>query len=368
MITKNKNGEWIIDFTCKGHRITRIFGKAKAAAEAEEDRIKTEIRAGRFIPLKQKGAKQNDGSFKAQADEFLELYSKQHKRSWARDEISLKHLSDFFEGASLAEIDGLKIEKYILHRTAAGSSKSTINRELACLKTMFGKAVEWGKVEKSPAAKVKKFREPNARERILSPEEARRLIESADPGIRPVLIIALNTGMRRGEILSLKWADLDFTKSFILISDSKSGRSRKIFMNALLYDTLKALPKGSSEYVFFNAETEAHVKDVKTAFKTACRRAKKDPNDEKDPGIVGLRFHDLRHTAATRMIEAGVDLVTVSKILGHASIQMTMRYAHPTPETMRRAVEKLGDFLKRGRDKVETVILKPLAIPLKTYN
>ena len=358
MITKNKNGEWVIDFTCKGHRITRIFGKAKAAAEAEEDRIKTEIRAGRFVPLKQKGAKQNDGSFKAQADEFLELYSKQHKRSWARDEISLKHLSEFFEGASLAEIDGLKIEKYILHRTAAGISKSTINRELACLKTMFGKAVEWGKAEKSPAAKVKKFREPNARERILSPEEARRLVESADPGIRPVLIIALNTGMRRGEILSLKWADLDFTKSFILISDSKSGRSRKVFMNALVYDTLKALPKDPSEYIFFNAETEAHVKDVKTAFKTACRRA----------DIKGVRMHDLRHTAATRMIEAGVDLVTVSKILGHSSIQMTMRYAHPTPETMRRAVEKLGDFLKTGRDKVETVVVRPHAIPLKTYN
>lgn len=98
-----------------------------------------------------------------------------------------------------------------------------------------------------------------------------------------------------------------------------------------------------AEFVFYNPETMTNMKDIKTAFKAACRRAKKDPDDEKDPGIVGLRLHDLRHTAASKMIEAGVDLVTVSKILGHASIQMTMRYAHPTPENMRRAIEHLAE-------------------------
>jgi len=100
------------------------------------------------------------------------------------------------------------------------------------------------------------------------------------------------------------------------------------------------------------------LRDVKTAFKGACRGAE----------VKGLRFHDLRHTAATNMIEAGVDLVTVSRILGHASIQMTMRYAHPTPENMRRAVEKLEDLFKRGREEIETVQVPLARIPLKTYN
>jgi integrase len=223
-------------------------------------------------------------------------------------------------------------------------SPATVNRELACLKTLFNKAVEWGKAETSPAAKVKKFRENNARERILSPEEARRLIGCAAPAIRPVLIVALNTGMRRTEILSLKWRDVDFAKSFILIEDSKSGKSRKVPMNTFVYRILKDLPRTSSEYVFFNPGTNDHVKDIKTGFWAACRRA----------GLSGVRLHDLRHTAASKMIEAGADLVTVSKILGHSSIQMTMRYAHPTPENMRLAVGRLGEILDPSGQKADS--------------
>ena len=135
--------------------------------------------------------------------------------------------------------------------------------------------------------------------------------------------------------MGLRWRDVDFVKGFILIEDSKSGKARKIPMNGLILDLLRDM-KGESDFVFPNAETKTHVLDVKTAFRGACRRA----------GITGLRFHDLRHTAASRMIEAGVDLVTVSRILGHASIQMTMRYAHPTPENMRLAVEKLSDIFQ----------------------
>jgi len=182
------------------------------------------------------------------------------------------------------------------------------------------------------------------RERILSPEEARRLIECACPSIRPILIVALNTGMRRNEILSLKWADIDFVRGFILILDSKSGRSRKVPMNASAREALGFLPQSSPELVFFNAETKTNIKDLKTAFKSACQRAE----------IGKVRLHDLRHTAASKMIEAGADLATVSKILGHASIQMTMRYTHPTPENMQRAIERLGEILDQTRQKVDT--------------
>jgi integrase len=109
-------------------------------------------------------------------------------------------------------------------------------------------------------------------------------------------------------------------------------------MNTLVSETLKNI-KRESDYVFCNPTTKERIKDVKTAFKAACRRGE----------ISDLRFHDLRHTAATKMIEAGVDLVTVSKILGHSSIQMTMRYAHPTPENMQRAVGKLAEIFTPKR-------------------
>jgi len=106
-----------------------------------------------------------------------------------------------------------------------------------------------------------------------------------------------------------------------------------------------------SDFVFYNPETKTASKNIRTGFEGACRRAE----------ITGLRLHDLRHTAASKMIEAGVDLVTVSKNLGHATIQMTMRNAHPTPENMKRAVERLGDILDPTRQKTDTVeIPKPV--------
>jgi len=360
---KDLKGRWRIDFRCKGRRVRQIVGPSKRQAEERLTKIKADILRDPY----DFGRKKPDVLFEKHADEFLELYSKQNKRSWTSDKTSLVHLKEFFKGKNLSEITPDLIEKYRLKRRADGISLSTINRELACLKTCFSKAIEWEKAERNPAAKIKKFHEPNAKERILTAEEMKRLLNVASPEVRPVLIIALNTGMRRGEILGLRWRDVDFVKGFILIENSKSGRSRKIPMNGLVFETLRAMNR-DREFVFENPETRTNIKDVKTAFKGACRRAKKDPKDENDKGIEGVRFHDLRHTAASRMIEAGVDLVTVSKILGHATIQMTMRYCHPTPENMRRAVEKLSEVFKESGHKAATATIRRPAIPLKTYN
>jgi len=338
---KFKDGKWHVDFTVQGKRIRQFGGYTKEQARNTLAKLRIE-RLDERLGFKKPGQGERV-LFEKFADDFLEEYCKQNKRSWQRDEISLNSLKAFFKGETLQSIGPEKIERFKAKRKAE-VSPATVNRELACLKTMFSKAIEWGRTEKNPAAKVKKFRENPGRERILSPEEARSLIECAGPGIRPVLIVALNTGMRRGEILSLKWADVDFGKSFILIEDSKSGRSRKVPMNEFVYKILKELPRTSEEHVFFNPETNDHIKDIKTSFRTACQRAE----------IRGIRLHDLRHTAASKMIEAGADLVTVSKILGHASIQMTMRYAHPTPENMRLAVGRLGEILDSTRQKVDS--------------
>lgn len=343
-----QDGKWYVDFTAQKKRIRRFGGYTKEQARNTLAKL-------RIDKLDEKlGFKKRELEvvpFDKFADDFLELYSKQNKRSWRRDEASLNVLKEFFKTDALQSIGPEKVERFKAKRKAE-VKPATVNRELACLKTLFNKAVEWGKLEESSLGAVKKFKEPPGRERILDAGEARRLVDCADSSIKPVLIVALNTGMRRNEILSLRWVNVDFVKGYIFIEDSKSGKSRKVPMNAAVFETLHDLPK-KFEYVFFNEETKSHVKDIKTAFKAACRRAKKDPKDDKDPGIVGLRLHDLRHTAASKMIEAGADLVTVSKILGHSSIQMTMRYAHPTPENMRRAVDRLGEVLGQTRQKVD---------------
>ena len=296
--------------------------------------------------------------FETHATEYLELYAKQNKRSWTRDETSIDHLKEFFKGRNLSEITPELIEKYRLARRADNVSVSTINRELACLKTIFAKAIEWGKTDTDPARKVKKFREPAGRERILTDDEARRLLNAASTDLRRILITALGTGMRRGEILGLKWTDLDLVRGSITICNSKSGKPRKIPMSGPVAAALGGVPK-RGEYVFHNPETGRQIKDVKTAFRAACRRAKKNPEDKKDPGITGLHFHDLRHTALTWMLQGGADIVTVSKIAGHSNIQMTAKYLHETGESMRLAVEKAGEFLEKSREKVETVEVPP---------
>lgn len=343
------DGKWYLDFTFKGKRIRQFGGYTLAQARNTLVKMKAELLD---VARGFKKPEAEDVEFGKFCDDFLTLYCKQNKKSWSRDALSLNSLKRFFKGETLASIGPEKIEAFKAKRRTEVSD-STANRELSCLKTALNMAVSWGKIEKSPAARVKKFREPAGRERILTRDEFPRLIAAASLGIRLVLLVALGTGMRRGEILGLKWTDLDFPRGIISIRTSKSGKPRQVPMSASVAEALGAVPR-RGEFVFMNSETRTHLKSVTTAFKAACRRAKMNPDDEKDPGITGLRFHDLRHTALTWMLQGGADIVSVSKIAGHSSIIMTQRYCHATPESMRLAVDQVGKILDSGRQEVDT--------------
>lgn len=336
---KFRDGKWYLDFTFQGKRIRAFGGFTKGQARNTLTKLQME-KLNEKLGLA-KPDKKPDVLFETFADEFIEVYAKQNKRSWKRDEWSLKNLKPFFKGKALQSINSALVENYRAKRKAK-VSKATVNREVALLKTIFNKAVEWGKIEENPITRVKKFKENPRDMRILKDEEAIKLIDAANPCLKLVLIIALNTGMRRTEILSLRWENLSFRKGLIFVKDSKSG-DREVPMNAMVYEALKELPQ-VNDYIFYNPKTKTRIKDVKNSFKAVCE----------DAGIKGLRFHDLRHTAATKMIQSGVDLVTVSRILGHSSIQMTMRYVHSTTEIMREAVEKLAKIYEKTRQKVDS--------------
>ena len=175
--------------------------------------------------------------------------------------------------------------------------------------------------------------------KILDREEIARLINAAKDYLKPIIITALNTGMRRGELFNLRWNDVDFAEHFIFIKKSKSGFMRKIPMNDLVAATLKNI-KRESEFVFCSPRTGGRLTAVGDSFKAACRKA----------GAPDLRFHDLRHMAATYMVTGGVDLATVSQILGHSDIKMTMKYAHPTPENKRNAVNVLAEIFDQKNE------------------
>ena len=180
--------------------------------------------------------------------------------------------------------------------------------------------------------------EDNQRDKVLTPEKEERLLACSAEHLMPILITALNTGMRKGEILSLKWSYVDFENNMLIIDalNNKSKRVKRISINKVLSTMLRELKLKNqklSDYVLLG-DDDKPIKDVKTAFLNACRRA----------NIHRLRFHDLRHTAGTHMVESGVGIVAISKILGHSNVEITMkRYLHPE-DSLRDAAEKLAIF------------------------
>ncbi|MGA2363428.1 MAG: site-specific integrase [Candidatus Aminicenantales bacterium] len=332
-------GKWYADWTFGGKRHREFAGYTLAQARNTLVKMKAELLD---IARGFKKAEVEDVPFAAFADIFLETYCRPNKRAPERDEISLAHAKAFFEGKTLQAIGAQGIEGYKAARRAE-VAPGTVNRELAAIRTLLVKAVEWGKLESNPMAKVRRFKEPAPRERFLTRDEAGRLIDAAAPPLKPILTVALGTGMRRGEILNLKWKDVDSVLGQISITMSKSGKPRKVPMSGAVAEALGAVPR-RGEYVFMNGESGQSVTSMMDAFRAACAAAK----------ITGFRFHDCRHTFASRALEAGADLVSVSKILGHSSVAMTAKYLHASGEGQRRAAELMGAFLDPTRQKVDT--------------
>lgn len=219
-----------------------------------------------------------------------------------------------------------------MERKNEGKTLSNINRELTVLKRMFNLAIEWGLTSSNPVKRVKFFKVNNEPMRVLSEEELSKLYEAASPHLKPILLCAVSTGLRRSELLNLLWSDVDLKNDTITVRDSKNYDFRIISINPALKEELIRIKENcSSEYLFgFNGHS---VKEIKRSFETALRKS----------GIPVCRFHDLRHTFATTLVMKGVDLVTLQELLGHKSILMTKRYFRPTPEQKKKAVESL-DF------------------------
>lgn len=281
--------------------------------------------------------------FETFADEFIMKHSELNKRpaSVRSDRTSLKHLKPYFKNKYLAAIGPELVEGYKAMRKGELYRKkpvapASINRELALLKTIMGKAVEWKRIAVNPIAgkAVKKFREEEQEMRFLTTEEAQRLVNAASGPLKSFLIVALNTGMRRNEILSLRWENLDIAQGEIIVRPevSKSKKRRVVPMNGEVAAALLGIEK-RGPFVFYNADTKRNIKDIKGPFRTAKTNAK----------IMGrLRVHDLRHTAASWMVQDGTDIMTIKEILGHASVVTTQRYCHPTRESKINAVTKLS--------------------------
>ena len=325
-MTYKRGKIWYIGFSVNGRLIREAVGESRKFAELILGKKRAEVREGRFLDVK-KHAKIRFEDF---ADEYLETHSKL-KKSYYTDCKIAGLLKKFFGGKCLHEITSLDIEKFKTSRIKE-VKPATVNRALAVLKSMFNKAIAWGKADSNPFKAVKLFKENNQRLRFLEREDIPKLLANCCPHLKPIVILALNTGMRKGEILGLKWHDIDFKRDTIHLHDTKSGEGRDVPLNAMAKKTLIAVPKHPGSPYIFNDNNGNNYGDIKKSFLTAVKKS----------DIIDFHFHDLRHTFASQLVMAGVDLNTVRELLGHKSIEMTLRYSHLSPDHKKRAVDVLG--------------------------
>lgn len=345
-----KGNKWFIDYYYQGRRIREAAGFTKDQAQKALHIRKAEILQGKFKIQEIKPSPR----FQEFAKEFLE-WSRDNKRSWRRDETLVLPLVRFFGARYLRDVTPWLVEKYKherLRATVRGKpiAPATVNRELACLRRIFSLAVQWERTEANPAARFKRLQERNHVERILTPDESNRLIGACTGHCRGMVLLALHTGMRLGEITGLTWDRVDLAQGVITLAQTKNGKVRRVPLNHVARELLVSWA-GKGAYVFGGERPYA---SIKTAFRAACRRA----------GLAPLRFHDLRHTWATQLVLAGVDLRTVQELGGWSSLSLVERYSHPTPEAKRRAIEILGRILAaENGHQMDTFAETPIAKP-----
>ena len=308
-----------MDYYYRGRRRRECAGPVKRLAEDLIKKRKAEIVERRFFPERI----QTRTKFADMAELYFKNHSMINKRSARSDRYVMDYYKRAFGERYLDEITPLLIEQLRIQRRSEVSA-STINRAHQVLKNLFTKAIEWGKFYgENPARKVKLLRVDNRRLRFLNTDEVHRLLSTADPRIKPVIIAALHTGMRRGELTSLAWKNVDMDTGTIYVLNTKSGKPRELPMDSTLRELFKSLPK-TGDGVF-------DCSNLRKLYDAAIRQAK----------LEDVNFHTLRHTFASHLAMAGVDIKTIQELLGHQTFEMTLRYAHLSPHHKKVAIEIL---------------------------
>jgi len=266
-------------------------------------------------------------------DEYLKS-TKSRKRSWKDDERHGRRWKDRFVGHALDEITTAELESIRTERLESIKA-ATVNREFAFLRRVFNIAIRDGKTEqRNPVAKIGMLREPSGRVRYLSDEEETRLMKSlGSDADRNRIAFLLHTGLRKSEFLGLRWKDVDLKAGVLTIPRSKSGETRHVPLSSRVRGILVGLPRplNGAVLVFPNGKGNRDLRWVEKTVPAAVNEAK----------IEDFRFHDLRHTFASRLAMEGVDLLTIKDLGGWKTLSMVQRYAHLSPGHRQIAIERL---------------------------
>ncbi|MCG8408899.1 MAG: tyrosine-type recombinase/integrase [Phycisphaerales bacterium] len=338
-----------------------------AAAREAAKKVQFQIHQGEDPHHARKNA-ETLGSFLDQ------VYAPWAKSSHRSPEVTLHRLkTDFrkFRSIKLVDLNYRRLDHWRTQELARGSKPSTINRKLADLKALLSRAVEWGYLKEHPLAKLKRLKvDERGKVRFLDSSEEGRLRKALDDRqlqirearesankwrekrgyplledlssleyvdhLKPLVILALNTGMRRGELFGLEWDDVDLERATLTIvgDRAKSGSTRYIPLNSEALSVLEVYWRQTADdnpALVFPGRHGSRLDNIRKSWSRLLDLAR----------IDNFRFHDLRHHFASKLVMAGVDLNTVRELLGHSDYKMTLRYAHLAPEHKLQAVEML---------------------------
>ena len=353
----------------RGKRINLGRADAVTPAQAREQAkaMLAEAYKGNDPSAPRKALKEH--TLKSFLDELYEPWAKANVRSFYNTMTRLRVIFASMLDKKLGDITPLDIEKWRTNRLNSGTKPSTVNRDLDDLKSSLTKAALWLDGFVSPLANIKRIKtDSNKKVRFLSPDEEQRLRTALDQRekrlreerdnanrwrrersydqlpdlnplpfadyLKPMVLLSLNTGMRQGEVFELTWSEIDLDRREITVegAKAKSGQTRHIPLNNVALTALtdwKAQSEGSA--LVFPGKGGQPFNNVRKSWDATLKAAT----------IIDFRWHDMRHTFASKLVMAGVDLNTVRELLGHSDIKMTLRYAHLAPEHKAAAVEKL---------------------------
>jgi len=360
----------------KRYRIGNSVSLSPAQARDQAVLLSARVVAGEDI---QQAKKRERRAAKLAMSQTLDGFLIHNYEPWATSQrksgpATVKRIRSNFEHLihrSLNDINLWVIEKWRSEQLKDGKAGTTINRDVTSLKACLSRAVEWGVLDENPLHKLRPIRTDNlSRARYLTADEERSLRKTLlerdeqlcnrresgnkwrrerhqatlpDLSVRffsdylhPMVLLTVNTGLRRGEVLQLRWSDVDLLQRKVIIrgDNAKSGKTRYVPLNDDALSTLQRWqPHAEATGWVFPAHDGGRMTSIKTSWKRVLKNA----------AIADFRWHDLRHHFASRLVMKGVDLNTVRELLGHADLSMTLRYAHLSPEHKHDAVARLCD-------------------------
>lgn len=335
------DGRWSANIMVDGARIHRVIGRESEGVTLTQvskyiEDTRTKARDGRLnLP---KGRKLTLTFTQAADDCLKRLRESDGKGIDFKDAILRIHLKPFFGGFPLAKLCQFDLERYHKLRQDEKAKPATINRELTVLSHIMTKAEEWKWIDNRPV-KIKRLKVEESRLIYLTPEQAKSLVHAAshdqNPHLYPFVVIGLETGMRKMEILGMKRTDVDTARRLIYIPEAKAGMREQPITSGLadyLQRYIESLHEESKWLFPCSASKTGHTVAIEKAFRRVVA----------DAGLPSaVCRHTLRHTAITHLVQSGVDLPTVARISGHKTLSMVAKYAHANGEHIQAATDKL---------------------------